>query len=173
MNYWRRILLGIISFAAVGLSTTLSLAAEPLANGTVSFGQWLPPLDRLTANPGPSGNLNELAPEVVTIKAGGAINFVISGFHNVQVFDDGTIPEDIGPNPPVTGSPLGGGIIDASDNRIYRGWDPNLVPDTFQRDRVEVVHFAEPGTYLVICGVRAHFVNGMLGYVKVLPGKQK
>jgi hypothetical protein len=173
MKYWKRILIGTMSFAAAGLSTTLSLAAEPLANEVVSFGQWLPPVDRLTKNPGPgSGTLNELAPKVATIKADGAINFAISGFHNVQVFGDGTTPEDIGTNPPVLPG-LGGGIIDISENLIYRGWDPNSVPDTFERDRVEVVHFAEPGTYLVICGVRAHFVNGMFGYVKVLPGKQK
>jgi plastocyanin len=174
MKDWRRILLATISFAAVGLSTTLSLAAESLANDTVSFGQWLPIVDRLTMNPGATGNLNELAPKVVTIKAGGAINFAISGFHNVQVFGDGTTPEDIGQNPPVILGGMGGGIIDISDNRIYRGWDPNLVPNTFERDRIEVVHFEEPGTYLVICGVRSHFTDSaMFGYVRVLPGKQR
>jgi uncharacterized cupredoxin-like copper-binding protein len=36
-------------------------------------------------------------------------------------------------------------------------------------DRVEVVHFAEPGTYLVICGVLPHFQAGMYGFVRVLP----
>ena len=48
------------------------------------------------------------------------------------------------------------------------------MPNTFERDRVEVVHFANPGTYLVICGVRNHFVNDdMYGFVRVLPGKSK
>jgi plastocyanin len=36
-------------------------------------------------------------------------------------------------------------------------------------DRVEVVYFEEPGTYLVICGVLPHFEEGMFGYVRVLP----
>ena len=172
MKYWKRFLLGVVSFGAITLSASPMIAAEPLANETVSFGQWLPPLDRLTANPaGGVGNVHELAPQVVTIKAGGAVNFVIAGLHNVQVYDDGTQPDNIGTNPPTLPG-QGGGIIDVATNRIYRGWDPNTVPNTFARDRVEVVHFAEPGTYLVICGVRNHFVdNAMFGFVRVLPGK--
>jgi hypothetical protein len=46
------------------------------------------------------------------------VNFVISGLHNVQVFDGGMTPEDIGTNPPIIGSGLGGGMIDISENRI-------------------------------------------------------
>jgi plastocyanin len=31
-----------------------------------------------------------------------------------------------------------------------------------------VVHFSKPGTYLVICAIRSHFVNdGMYGFVVV------
>jgi hypothetical protein len=68
---------------------------------------------------------------------------------------------------------MGGGIIDDANNRIYRGWDPNPIPNNFQRDRVEAVHFAEPGRYLVICGVVNHFVNDrMYGFVRVLPEKK-
>ncbi len=97
---------------------------------------------------------------------------MISGLHNVQVYDDGTQPVNIVPGAlPLIGG-AAGGIINDSNNRIYRGWDPNPVPNTFARDRVEVVHFANPGTYLVICGVRNHFVNdNMYGFVRVLPGK--
>jgi hypothetical protein len=169
----RRVLLmiGILTFCGIGLTVSSAMAIDgPLANGTVSFGQWLPPLDRLAVNPtGGAGNVHELAPNVITIRAGGAVNFVISGLHNVQVYDDGTQPEDIGNTPPTLPG-LGGGIINLPDDRIYRGWDPNTVPDTFERDRVEVVHFANPGTYLVICGVRNHFVNDdMFGFVRVLP----
>ena len=172
MKFWKRFLFGVVSFGAIGLNASPMIAGEPLENETVSFGQWLPPLDRLTANPaGGVGNVHELAPQVVTIKAGGAVNFAIAGLHNVQVYDDGTQPADIGTNPPTLAG-QGGGIINLATNRIYRGWDPNTVPNTFARDRVEVVHFAEPGTYLVICGVRNHFVdNAMFGFVRVLPGK--
>ena len=142
-------------------------------NATVSFGQWQPPLDRLTANPaGGVGNVHELAPNLVRIQAGGAVNFIIAGLHNVQVYKDGTQPENIGATPPVIGS-QGGGIIDVAENRIYRGWDPIAIPNDFERDRVEVVHFAEPGKYLVICGIRNHFVNdAMYGFVEVLPEKE-
>jgi len=177
-------LIMILNFFSIGLIASLAMAANdappgirgPSANETVSFGQWEPPLDRLTnGNPGPGpGNVHELAPNVVTIKAGGSVNFVISGFHNVQVFDNGTQPGDINPaaTPLIPGN--GGGIINDSTDRLYRGWDPNTVPNTFERDRVEVVHFADPGIYLVICGVRNHFVDDrMFGYVRVLPANIK
>ena len=176
MNYWRHFVFGVVSVSAIGLSTSMSIAADsPLTNETVSFGQWQTPLDRLTANPGGGvGNVHEMAPNAVTIKAGGAVNFVISGLHNVQIYGDGTRPEDIGTNPPVLPIGQGGGIINIAENRIYRGWDPNAVPNTFERDRVEVVNFAEPGTYLVICGIRNHFVtDGMFGFVTVLPSGKK
>ena len=57
-------------------------------------------------------------------------------------------------------------LIDDPINRIYRGQDPSLQPlerspnaTEFLQDRVEVVRFLEPGTYLVICGVRGHFLG--------------
>lgn len=173
MKSFTRPLIAILTFSVMGFTASAVMALDgPLANATVSFGQWLPPLDRLNANPaGGAGNVHELAPNVVTIQAGAAVNFVISGLHNVQVYDDKTPPEDINTTSPLPGA--GGGIINDSTDRIYRGWDPNSVPNTFARDRVEVVHFANPGTYLVICGVVNHFVNDrMFGFVRVLPGSK-
>ena len=35
---------------------------------------------------------------------------------------------------------------------------------------MESVAFLEPGTYLVICNVRPHFLNGMYAYVVVTKG---
>ena len=140
----------------------------PLANATVSFGQWPtdPPLDRFP-NLGAPGlpNAHQLIPNEVKIKAGGGVNFIIGGFHHVLVYDDGTQPGDINANLLVPGS-VPPGLIDDPNHRIYRGMDPRLFP----QDRVEVVHFSNPGTYLVICGVRPHFVNDkMFGFVTVLP----
>jgi plastocyanin len=141
--------------------------AGPLANATVSFGQWPtdPPLDRfpdLGAPGKPNGH--QLIPNEVKIKAGGTVNFIIGGFHHVLVYDDGTQPGDINANLLVPGSSPPG-LIDDPRNRIYRGMDPRLFP----QDRVEVVHFSKPGRYLVICGVRPHFVDdGMFGFVRVL-----
>ena len=144
----------------------------PLSNATVSFGAWTttPPLDRFpNVSNTRTSNAHVIIPEVAKIKAGGAVNFIIAGFHQVIVYDDGTQPSDIDTSitvfptttPPSPPPPL----IADPNRRIYRGLDPSLQP----ADRVEVVHFAEPGTYLVICGVLPHFQSGMFGYVRVLP----
>ena len=147
----------------------------PLSNATVSFGAWMttlnPPLDRfLNAPPAPSANAHVVAPQIAKIKAGGTVNFIISGLHSVVVYADGTRPEDINTSliapPPPAGQPAVP-VIDDPNGRIYRGPDPRRLFPVL--DRVEVVHFAEPGTYLVICGVLPHFQGGMYGYVRVLP----
>ena len=140
----------------------------PLSSATVSFGAWMtsPPLDRFSnVPPPPPTNHHVVLPQVAKIKAGGTVNFIISGLHNIAVYDDGTKPEDIDTSlldvaPPVP-------VINDPDRRIYRGLDPRKLLPVL--DRVEVVHFAEPGTYLVICGVLPHFQEGMYGYVKVVP----
>ena len=145
----------------------------PLSNATVSFGAWKtsPPVDRFpTKSDTRNDNVHVIIPEVAKIKAGGAVNFIIAGFHQVIVYDDGTKPEDInaGITVPLTiplPVPPQPTLIADPDRRVYRGLDPS----TQGPDRVEVVHFAEPGTYLVICGVSPHFAAGMYGYVHVLP----
>lgn len=140
----------------------------PLSNATVSFGAWTtpPPLDRFPNLSPRDANHHVMAPQVAKIKAGGTVNFIIGGFHLVLVYDDGTKPEEIdtGITIPPTNSPVPPLIADPN-GRIYRGLDPSTQP----QDRVEVVHFAEPGTYLVICGVLPHFQEGMYGYVQVVP----
>jgi plastocyanin len=144
----------------------------PLANATVSFGQWSaalqPPLDRfpnLGAPAKPNGH--QLIPHETTIKAGGTVNFIIAGFHQVLVYGDGTQPGDIDVTDtiPPTGQPAPP-LINDPTNRVYRGLDPSLFP----QDRIEVVQFPQQGNYLVICGVLPHFaVDGMYGFVKVNP----
>jgi plastocyanin len=157
---------------------SFSVAGDPLGSATVSFGGWManftPPLDRFTSPAGPPpSNHHELIPNVAKIKAGGYVNFVISGLHVVTIYDDGTKPSDIDPNVLI---PLGGPlppVINDANRRIYRGVNPVInpgPPPVFVTDRVEVVHFEVPGTYLVICGVRPHFMEGMFGYVRVLSG---
>jgi len=144
--------------------------AGPLATATVSFGHWPtdPALDRfpnLGGGPGGVPNGHQLIPHEVKIMAGGTVNFIIAGFHHVLVYDDGTQPGDINAGLTVPGS-VPPGLINDPNNRIYRGLDPRLFP----QDRVEVVGFSKPGTFLVICGVVPHFVNdGMFGFVRVVP----
>jgi plastocyanin len=137
----------------------------PLANATVSFGAWPtdPPLDRFAGTGAPTlPNVHQLIPNEVKIKAGGSVNFIISGFHNVIVYDDGTQPGDIDKALLVDGL-----LIDDPDRRIYRGLDPRL-PALALQESTEVVQFPKPGTYLVICGVLPHFNDGMFGFVRVL-----
>jgi len=165
-----------------GLAVPVTMAIDG-DNATVSFGQWKtdPPLDRFpNASPRLSNN-HQLIPNTVTIKAGGSVNFIIGGFHHPIVYDDGTQPEDINVNTPTPPTTTRGpnpfptvALIDDPTNRIYRGLDPSLQPldlsGAFGQDRVEVVWFPRPGLYLVICGIRGHFVNdGMFGFVNVLP----
>ena len=168
------LLAAVLSFWFVGLVASSVLADEDSGpNATVSFGLWQtdPPLDRFFGNPaGGVGNHNELIPNIATITISptdvndGGVNFIISGNHVVAIYDDGTRPEEIDTNLLVPGITLGGGIIDDPNRRVYRG--VNETAPTGARDRVEVVHFAKPGTYLVICAIRAHFVNdGMYGFV--------
>jgi hypothetical protein len=159
---------------------------------TVSFGLWDPnksdllpaekPLDRLLADPGMGRGVNDvIIPDKVTIKEDGAVNFIIGGGHVVTVYDDGTKPEDISgdiepncafplptsgittPCSPVNnmGVPQAGGILSDANGRIYRGAFLNVNPA--RRDGVEVVQFTKPGTYLVICARKSHFIDSMTG----------
>lgn len=148
----------------------------PLASATVSFGQWpvgsiATPTDRTTlpfAPEAPNGHL--LVPQTATIRAGGTVNYLIAGFHQVLVYAPGTKPGDIDTtkNLPIPGAPPFINLIDDEINRLYRGLDPRL-PSTGQ-DRIEVVTFAAPGQYLVICAVSVHFISdNMYGWVNVLP----
>jgi len=151
----------------------------PFATATVSFGQWqskdedAPPpqnqeLDRYPALSPRERNGHRLIPHQVMIKVGGAVNFVIGGFHNVNVYAPGTKPGDIitSMTRPTTGVPVGVPLINDRNNRVYSGLDPSTQP----QDRVEVVHFPREGRHLVICGVLGHFVNdNMFGWVRVLP----
>ena len=178
--------IGLVAILSIGLVVPSAVAIDgPLASATVSFGQWRtdPPLDRFPNLSDRLRNEHQLIPSEVKIKAGGAVNFIVGGFHQPTVYGDGTLPADINTNTttPSTGIPSGVPLINDDVNRTYRGQDPSrqpiLIPPSaggasgpVSQDRVEVVHFPKPGTYLVICGVRAHFVDDrMFGFVKVLP----
>lgn len=172
----------VTSVLATGLATPALAAKQehehakplsgPLASAVVAFGSWRtePALDRFpNVPPAPPTNAHLLLPYEARIKAGGAVSFNISGLHNVQVFAPGTKPSDInaGLTTPMT-APPGLPIINDPNGRIYRGPDPSLLP----LDRVEVVHFAKPGRYLVICGFLFHFQDNMYGFVRVLPNDE-
>ena len=167
----------VTSVLATGLMSPLAAARQhdhtpvegPLANASVSFGNWRTdqPLDRFPNVNDRTRNGHQLIPHTATIKQQGTVNFIIAGFHHVLVYAPGTQPTDINTTltTPVT-TPPGPPLINDPANRVYRGLDPSLFP----QDRVEVVLFSTPGTYLVICGVLPHFVDdSMYGFVKVVP----
>jgi hypothetical protein len=155
----------------------------PGASADVSFGQWdlTTPLDRFPNNSDRFRNNHQLIPGTVEIRQGGSVNFFISGFHHILIYDNGTKPSDINiaalipttvqPGPPLINDPV---------NRIYRGLDPSVMPalpgstpPQPLQDRVETVRFPNRGKFLVICGVLPHFFDAatnqfvMFGYVRV------
>ena len=152
----------------------------PLATATMTFGSWRTDTgtDR-HANPqtGPGINWHPVVPHAVTIVAGGTVNFVIAGLHQIAVYADGVQPADIDTALSAADAPQ---LIDDPARRIYRGLNPvplrapistaTGIQHVVARDRVEVVHFPATGTYLAICTVRSHFVDhAMWGWVRVLP----
>lgn len=155
----------------------------PLASATVAFGAWPvgtveAPRDRFTLPFAPQGaNVHALLPQEVTIKEGGAVNFVLAGFHHVVVYGPGKDPGDVSQAVllPIPNAPVTVGLIDDPAGRVYRGLDPRIIspappasPNLLFQDRVEVVGFSKRGTYLVICSVNVHFNDGMYGWVKVI-----
>ena len=180
-------LLCLVAMLVLGLTAPMATAGDHAkANATLSFGAWQtePPLDRFPASSPGERNEHRVLPHRVKIKAGGAVNFIISSFHQVIVYDAGTRPDDIDATntTPSTGIPAEVPLINDAQDRIYRGLDPSrlaLLGVPVQdppvplgvRDRVEVVHFPKPGKYLVICGVQDHFVEDqMFEFVKVEEG---
>ena len=174
-------------------------------NVAVSFGLWNPnksdlngaPLDRLVGDPPMGvGVADIIIPQRVIIKEGDAVNFIIGGGHVLNIYGDGTKPEDIDTSviEPATNCPTtAGGVFNDPNNRIYRGpcfstvSNVNNVPPTtppanvtlVRRDGVEVVQFTKPGRYLVICARFNHFIDSttgefqMFGFVKVEKDRHK
>lgn len=123
---------------------------------TVAFGAGLN-----TAQPGNPRN-HHVLPRVIEIKAGGVVNFAVAGFHQISVYFPGTTAESIV-------VPPSGVFINDPVNLYYQGilpaGGPLGTPVTLNpsnaSNRVESVSFPEPGTYLVLCNVRSHFIDGM------------
>lgn len=152
-------------------------ASGERATATVTFGAWESaaegappphnaPVDRYPNVSPAARNYSQITPSTATVQAGGTVNFVISGLHQVVVYAPGKNPEDVNSAlvRPTTGTPAGVPLINDPTGRVYAGLDPSLQP----RDRVEAVQFPNPGLHLVICAVQAHFLEGMYSYVRVV-----
>jgi len=167
------------------------------AHAVVAFGAWdadpANPLDRWPVNAEietRTRNTHDVLPYEAEIDAGGAVSFIISGFHQILIYGPGRELAEVqaaaaglnlppfGPFPP---------LVNYLEDLVYRGLDPRVLqyvplplipagPPPLPPpagtanpvvDRVEAVNFKEPGRYLVVCGVRPHFDTGMHGYVNV------
>ena len=176
------------------LMTALVLASWPAfadnddshhkqSQATASFGRGLN-----TAQPGNPVN-HAVLPSQIKIKAGGVVDFAVAGFHDIVIFKPGftlahliqagggdyplTAPIFVIPANPAT--PLPPAIAFLADSIYYRGINPAGGPlatpivgsPANGSNRTEPVAFLERGTYLVICNIRPHLLDGMFAYVKV------
>ena len=160
------------------------------AHAVVAFGQWevdpndaRGPLDRgVPPPPPPNRNVHKLLPFEAEVDAGGAVSFIISGLHQILIYANVELADvqaaaepstDLPPTAPVPPIPALPPLVNYATDRVYRGLDPRtlyLMPGgipNLNLDRVESVNFFEPGRYLVVCGVRPHFDEGMHGFVNV------
>jgi plastocyanin len=177
---------------ALALAATLALVPtlagadnddQKNSNVGAAFGRGLN-----TARPGNSVN-HAILPSEIRVKVGGVVDFSVAGFHDVVVFKAGFTLEDLVaagggqyPSfppafviPPDPAAPLPAAISFLADSIYYRGINPAGGPlatavagnPSNGSNRHEQVAFLEKGTYLVICNVRPHLLDGMLAYVKV------
>jgi hypothetical protein len=173
-NFVMSALAGSVAMPALAAQREREGVSGPMANATVSFGEWRtdfsPALDRFVATPN-TANMHMVLPFESQIKAGGGVNFIISGFHVLGVYGPGTEFEDVNGSltTAIPGAPpMFPQAVNDPVNRVYRGLSPWTLSPAPLLDRVEVVNFEAPGRYLVVCLFVPHFVERMHGYVNVL-----
>jgi plastocyanin len=166
MKQWTLSTICVMTFLVSGVHARSAAAEGPddkrLAV-TVMFGAGLN-----TANPASNPANHHVLPQKIHVKTGGVVNFVVAGFHQIFVYNPGMEADDIV-------VPPSGTFINDSFNVYYAGivpagGPPNTaatVNPSNAQNRVEPVFFGTPGTYLVICNVRGHFLNGMYAHVVV------
>ena len=170
------LVVGVFTVLASTLTSPSARADDNRLSVHAAFGRGLNTI-------GPGNKVNHaILPEKIKVDQGGVVHFLVSGSHVVPVYNPGTEPEDIIVPPPPP--PFTNAVINDPNNRFYLGilppdppGEPFGTPETINpsnaRNRVESVSFPEPGTYLVICNVRNHFLNGMFAFVEVKKAKDK
>ena len=161
--------IGLITALVMTLSAGAA-QAQPDGNSrmsaTVAFGAGLN-----TAVQGNAAN-HHVLPNTIEIKAGGVVNFVVAGFHQIIVYRPGVVRQDI----VLPAFPPNLFVNFELADAYYVGLNPDdanpaTAPAPANRfngeNRTESVSFAEPGVYLVICNVTPHLRDGMYAYVRV------
>jgi plastocyanin len=183
----------VSSFARPVWVLALALAAWPAiadddgdrkgTQAAASFGRGLN-----TAQPGNAVN-HAILPKMIKVQAGGVVDFAVAGFHDIIIFKPGFTLEQLvaagGGQVPLTppifvippdpAAPLPVALSFLADSIYYRGLSPAGGPlatpvsgnPANGSNRTEGVAFLTKGTYLVICNVRPHLLDGMYAYVKV------
>jgi len=180
----KTVLLACLALAAAPAFTADDPNSHKLSSARVVFGRGLN-----TAQPGNPVN-HAILPNEIKIKVGGVVDFGIAGFHDIIIFKPGVTMDDLinagGGTLPLTppvyvlppdpATPLPLALASLADKIYYRGINPAggpaATPVVANPDnglnRNEPVAFLEAGTYLVICNIRPHLLDGMLAQVKVL-----
>jgi plastocyanin len=161
MKPYTSIIVFLLALLALAWNASVAMADDDDGDKlsvTVSFGAGLN-----TAQPGNKAN-HHVLPPLIKVKKGGVVNFVVAGFHQPVIYSPGVRPEQI--IVPATGT----FINDTTNPVFYTGINPAAPPPagiSNSQNRVESVSFPERGTYLVICNVRPHFLDGMYALIKV------
>jgi hypothetical protein len=105
------------------------------------------------------------------------VNFVVSGFHFIYVYQPGVKLQDVVDNVPATGTFINYERNSLGEPILFaKGVNPGNPPHFADRNenpsgvqnRTDSIAFDKPGRYLVICNVRGHFLDGMYAWVRVV-----
>ena len=115
---------------------------------------------------------------VVVVPA--SVNFIVSGFHWVWVYQDGVTLQEVADHVPAAGTFVNYevvllGVSNVLAKGIFPGTPPAFADITpanptlsAAQNRTDSLAFSTPGRYLVICNVRGHFIDGMYAWVNVV-----
>lgn len=99
------------------------------------------------------------------------VNFIVSGFHWVWVYNSGVKLSEVKANIPATGL-----LVNYDVGVFAKGVNPGTPPafadanvnPSGVSNRTDSFGFTTPGRYLVICNVRPHLLDGMYAWVNVV-----
>jgi plastocyanin len=159
-------------------SSSMQADEKTPASISVAFGAGLN-----TAQPGNTPN-HHVIPQEFTVRITKArkldgtlvfvpatVNFVVSGFHWIWVYNSGVTLAQVRANIPATGT-----FVNYDVNVFAKGVNPGTPPafadvavnPSGVMNRTDSFGFSVPGRYLVICNVRGHLLDGMYAWINVV-----